>query len=99
LARSFALPSTYGLLVENVGSGTAAARAGLRAGTTPVVVAGESYRIGGDIIVGADGKPVSTISDLRNVIQAKKPGDTLSLELWRGTHRKKVQIKLGEPPG
>jgi S1-C subfamily serine protease len=99
LARAFALPSSYGLLVENVTDGTAAARAGIRPGTTPVVVAGESYRIGGDIIVSADGKPISSVSDLRNVIQTKNPGDVLTLQLWRGAHRQAVEIRLGRPPG
>jgi S1-C subfamily serine protease len=54
LAKSFALPTAYGLLVEGVESGTAGEQAGLRAGSTSVVVAGESYRIGGDIIVAVD---------------------------------------------
>jgi len=99
LARSFALPTTYGLLVESVTAASAAADAGLRAGTTPVVLAGESYRIGGDIIVAADGKPISSVAELRDVIQAKKPGDSLRLELWRGSSKKTVEIKLGRPPG
>jgi S1-C subfamily serine protease len=99
LAHSFALPSSYGLLVEHVTPGTAAASAGLHAGTTPVILAGETYRIGGDIIVAADGKPMTSVSGLRDVIQAKKPGDTLKLELWRGKDKQTVEIRLGRPPG
>src|SRR5262249_41636144 len=51
LARTFSLPCDYGLLVQHVAPGSAAAHAELRAGTTSAIVAGESYRLGGDIIV------------------------------------------------
>src|SRR5437764_12007183 len=60
LARLFNLPVSHGLLVQAVTPGSAAARAGLRAGSTPVLIQGESYALGGDIIVDADGRPVST---------------------------------------
>ena len=36
--------------------GSGASRAGLQAGTTQVVLAGESYNLGGDIVVQADGQ-------------------------------------------
>ena len=99
LAKSFALPTAYGLLVEGVESGTSGEQAGLRAGSTSVVVAGESYRIGGDIIVAVDGKPVTSVSQLRNVLQTKKPGDSLALQLWRGKEKQTVHVRLGRPPG
>ncbi|HEY4347680.1 MAG TPA: trypsin-like peptidase domain-containing protein [Gaiellaceae bacterium] len=99
LARSFALPCDYGLIVQSVTSGSAAAGAGLRAGTTSVVVAGESYRIGGDIVVAADGVPVTREAQLREVIQTKKPGDRLSLLIWRGAKKEMVHVTLGRSPG
>ncbi len=99
LAKSFALPTPYGLLVEGVESGTAGEQAGLRAGSTSVVMAGDSYRIGGDIIVAVDGKPVTSVSQLRNVLQTKKPGDPLVLEVWRGKEKRTVHVRLGRPPG
>jgi S1-C subfamily serine protease len=99
LAKSFALPTAYGLLVEGVESGTAGEQAGLQAGSTSVVVAGESYRIGGDIIVAVDGKPVTSVSQLRNVLQTKKPGDSLVLQVWRGNEKRTVHVRLGRPPG
>jgi S1-C subfamily serine protease len=98
LARSYALPCNYGLLVQAVTPGSSAALAGLRAGSTPVVVAGESYLIGGDIIVAANGKTVSSDSQLRNIVEAMKPGDTLALKIWRGDRKETVHVKLGEPP-
>jgi S1-C subfamily serine protease len=99
LARSFSLPCNYGLIVQSVIPGTAAAGAGLRSGSTPIVDAGESYLIGGDIIVAANGIPVTREAQLREVIQTLKPGDRLSLEIWRGRKKESVSVTLGRSPG
>jgi len=99
LARTFSLPCDYGLLVQHVTPHSAAADASLRSGRTSVVVAGESYRLGGDIIVAANGVPVASEAQLRNVIQTMKPGDHLALRLWRGAREETVRVTLGRPPG
>jgi S1-C subfamily serine protease len=99
LARSFALPSGYGLIVQSVTPGSAAALAGLRAGSTAVAVSGESYRLGGDIIVAAAGKPITSEAQLRDVIKAMKPGQTLALQIWRGSAKQTIHVRLGRPPG
>ena len=52
LAKLFHLPSNTGLLIQDVQAGSGADKAGLKAGKTAVVVQGESYQVGGDIIVG-----------------------------------------------
>ena len=57
LAKLFHLPSTSGLLIQDVQAGSGADKAGLRAGKTAVVVQGESYQVGGDLIVAIDGAP------------------------------------------
>jgi S1-C subfamily serine protease len=99
LARLFDLPVSHGLLVQSVTPGSAAARAGLRAGSNPVLVQGESYALGGDIIVDADGKPVSTQSQLRQLLTVHKPGDRVALSYYRGTAKRHVEVTLGRPPG
>jgi len=98
LARVFRLPVKQGLLVEGVRRGSGAAKAGLEAGTTQVVLAGESYRLGGDVIVKADGVRLSSLARLRDLIAAKKPGDTIELELYRGNSTRTVEVKLGRQP-
>jgi S1-C subfamily serine protease len=87
LASTMNLPVESGLLVETVTSGSGAEKAGLRSGDRPAIVGGESYRLGGDVIVTADGKSVSDIDGLRAIIAAKKPGDTLSLTIYRGQEK------------
>lgn len=98
LARAFDLPSTSGLLVEGVAAGSAAHWAGLRAGRTTVVLAGESYLVGGDIIVTANGEPVRNQAQLRDVLETLRPGQRLRLELWRGGKEETIAITLGRPP-
>jgi S1-C subfamily serine protease len=98
LARVFRLPVTKGLLVQSVQPGSGASKAGLKAGTTQVVLAGESYNLGGDIIVGAGGAPIASLDKLRDVVAAKKPGDKLDLEIYRGSKRTTVTVKLGRQP-
>ena len=59
------LPASKGVLVGAVKPGSPAAKAGLEGGTTQVVVAGESYQLGGDMIVAIDGKQVASVDALR----------------------------------
>jgi len=98
IARLFRLPVRRGLLVERVEAGSAADEAGLRGGTTEVVVAGESWQLGGDVIVRADGVRVETDDRLRDVISAKRPGDTVELEIYRGEQELTLKVKLGRQP-
>jgi S1-C subfamily serine protease len=95
IARLFHLPVTRGVLVASVRPGSGAARAGLRSPTSHVTVEGESWPAGGDLIVKADGRAVSTIESLIDVIAAKEPGDQIDLEVIRGTRRIHVTVKLG----
>ncbi len=98
LARVFRLPVASGVIVERVEPGSAAAKAGLRGGTTEVTLAGESYTLGGDVIVKADGLRVTSIPRLRDVIGAKRPGDRLTLEIYRGDRPMTIEVKLGRQP-
>jgi S1-C subfamily serine protease len=98
LARVFRLPASKGLLVQSLQPGSGAAKAGLKAGTTQVVLAGESYNLGGDIIVGAGGTPVATLDKLRDVVAAKKPGEKLRLRVYRGSKLTSIEVELGRQP-
>lgn len=98
LARVFRLPAQRGILVERVEAGSAAAKAGLRGGTTEVTLAGESYTLGGDVIVRADGVRVTSIARLRDLIRAKRPGDPMTLEIYRGEEPMTLKVKLGRQP-
>jgi S1-C subfamily serine protease len=98
LARTYNLPSRAGVLVEDVRSGSGASKAGLEGGETQVVVAGETYVLGGDIIVALDGKKISSIEELRDAIAARKPGDEVEIEIYRDAEKTSVNITLGRQP-
>jgi S1-C subfamily serine protease len=100
---SLNLPVKSGALVEKVESGTAAAKAGIHAGNVEAKIDGGEVDVGGDIIVGVDGKQVKTSEELAADIGAKKPGDTVSVELLRangtgGYAKKTITVTLGERP-
>src|SRR6476659_8254833 len=95
MARIFGLPVQKGLLVESVAAGSGADRAGLHGGTDQVVVEGESYQLGGDVITEADGMPVSTTERLREIVSEHKPGDSLPVVFYRQAQELKADVKLG----
>ncbi len=98
LARVLRLPVDEGVLIEGVAEGSAAAKAGLRGGTTDVVVAGESHVLGGDVIVAMGGKRVGSTDELRDALASRKPGQTVDVQLHRGTKIVTLAVTLGRQP-
>src|SRR3989442_3748824 len=98
IGRLFHLQVTSGVLVASVRPGTGAAKAGLKPATNQVTVEGESWPAGGDVIVKVDGQPVPSVERFVDLIAAKKPGDTIDLEVVRGTSRIHLNVKLGRQP-
>ena len=98
IAKILHLPVQHGLMVARVIGGSGAEKAGLVAGKTPVIVAGESWPAGGDIVVKADGHPVATIERLRDLVSQKKPGESVTLDVYRDKTKLTVKVKLGRQP-
>jgi S1-C subfamily serine protease len=98
LAQTYKLPVRTGVLVARVRRGSGAARAGLRPGHSHVVVAGETYVLGGDIIVSFDGKKISTVDQLRDAVAEHQTGDKVKLVIYRDAKRKSVRVTLGRQP-
>ncbi len=100
---SLNLPVKSGALIQKVEAGSPAAKAGIRAGNIEAKVAGNEISVGGDIVVGFDGKKVTSSESLASYVATKKPGDTVTLELLResgsgGYTKKNVTVTLGERP-
>jgi len=98
VAETYNLPVGQGVLVESVTRESGAGKAGLQGGETQVVVAGETYVLGGDIIVAFDGKQISSIEQLRDAIAGHKPGDKVSLVIYRDAKKTGVTVTLGRQP-
>jgi S1-C subfamily serine protease len=98
VAKKYNLASPVGVLIEKVSKGSGAQKAGLHAGKTRVVVAGETWVLGGDIIVTVDGGKITSVAQLRDVVAAHKPGDTLTITVFRKAKRTSVKVTLGRQP-
>jgi S1-C subfamily serine protease len=98
LADNFRVPVDKGVLIQRVVAGSPAAEAGLKGGTTQVVLAGQTYWLGGDAITKVDGQTVETTDQLASVVTSKQPGDSLELEVHRGEETLNVTVELGRQP-
>jgi len=90
---------TYGVLVQTVVSGGAAATAGIRGGTTSSVVEGSTYNTGGDVIVSVDGvKVVNTYALASYLEENVTAGETVQLGIIRSGVSMTVSVVLGAMP-
>ena len=91
-----AVPS--GAAVTEVHTGAPAEKAGLRAATGTRTVEGQEIPSGGDVVVEFDGEAISTSAELQSAVDAKKPGDVVSLTVLRGGKRRTLDVTLGTRP-
>jgi S1-C subfamily serine protease len=96
------LPAKSGALVQSVQSGTPAEKAGIHGGDVEAKLNGEPIELGGDIIVGIDGKPITSAEGLASAIESKKPGQSISVELIRSGNgspeHKTIKVTLAQKP-
>jgi len=98
LAKTARLPAQKGVIVSSVVEGSPAAEAGLKGGTRTVVVEGNTYTVGGDVITKADGRQLESADQLRDIVTSKDPGDDLSLQVHRDGSTETVTVTLGSQP-
>ena len=92
------LPLTDGLLVEVVEPGSPAERNGLRAGRLDIAVSGRSLLVGGDIVTGVNGTPLTSQVKLREAMRALRVGETVRLTVFRDGELRNVEYVLPERP-
>jgi putative serine protease PepD len=98
VADKYNLAVKKGVVVESVTQDSGADKAGLKGGKTQVVVAGETFVLGGDIIVSFGGKRISSIEQLRDAVAAHKPGDKVKVVIYRDANKTSVTVTLGRQP-
>ena len=90
---------TYGFLITQITSGGPADKAGLRAGTAQVQVAGTSVTIGGDIITAINGTRIRNTDDLSTYLEENTiPGQTISVTVIRNKVTLTLPLVLGVRP-
>ena len=98
LARKLGLPVDDGALIADVVKGGPADKAGLRGGARQVRFQASLAKVGGDVITKINGHPITRSNDFSNQITQYKPGDRITLEVYRGSQRRTAQVTLGERP-
>jgi putative serine protease PepD len=87
-----------GVAVTEVRSGTPADDAGLQAATGTDTIDGQEIPTGGDVIVAVDGTAISSSAGLQSAVDAKRPGDTISLTIVRDGKTRTLRVALGTRP-
>ncbi len=91
--------NTRGALIVSVTKDGPADEAGLNGGTTDTVIEGTSVKVGGDVIIGVEGKTVRSLYDLVFYLERyHRPGDKIDLTLIRDQGIMELQLVLGVRP-
>jgi S1-C subfamily serine protease len=98
LAKALNLPVEEGVIVQTVVNDGPADEAGIEGGTTSATIDGAEVRLGGDIITEVDGKKVSSMDELVEIVGGSKPGDELELTVVRDGDEETVDVTLGTQP-
>jgi len=96
LANQIGLPSDYGVLIQRVLPGGAAANAGLKGGSQRAALGNTPVMLGGDFIVAIDGQEITSAQDISSVMNAHKAGDQVTVTIFRGRRREDVKVTLSE---
>jgi S1-C subfamily serine protease len=99
LAQAIGLKEPRGFLVIDTVAGSPADKAGLKGGTKESKVDGASVKLGGDVIVNIDGKPVRKIDDILVYLEGQKSvGDPIKLTVLREGKALDITAELGARP-
>jgi len=98
LAGVVRLPVTPGYLVEVVYDGSPADRAGVRGGNLSVVVQGEEYLLGGDILTAINGTSIRTHSDYVTRVKTLRVGQRVKISVVRDGQPREMTLTVSERP-
>ena len=96
VAEALHLPVNEGLMVERVTPGGPAERAGLKGGDRPAILGTGRIMLGGDIVTGIDGRPITGQTDLTLALNRKRPGDVVKVEYYHGGQKMTAQVTLND---
>src|ERR1700746_2327091 len=98
-AEALGLPAQEGLLVQTTSRGGPAAEAGIRGGDRVAQAGMRRFYIGGDVLTALDGQKIANRVDVDLMLNKKRPGEEVTITLFRGGKKMDVKVKLGERPG
>lgn len=81
LVKAFNLKVNQGAVISRIESNSAADKAGLEPG---------------DVIIGANGRPVKNSHDIRNIVGLMQVGEEVRIEYYHGNERKQTTATIGK---
>ncbi|MDH4102964.1 MAG: trypsin-like peptidase domain-containing protein [Thermoleophilia bacterium] len=87
-----------GVAVTKVQPERPAEKAGLRAATGSKTVDGQERPTGGDVIIAFAGVPVDSAAALQSAVDARRPGDEVSITILRDGERRTIEVTLSVRP-
>jgi S1-C subfamily serine protease len=97
LAAVFNLPQPVGLLVQRVARTSPAAEAGVRGGTIRATIGGETFVVGGDVILDVQGLPItgrSSYEAIQERLSRLHPGMPITITVLRDGRRVQLTGRL-----
>ncbi|MBQ6780520.1 MAG: trypsin-like peptidase domain-containing protein [Treponema sp.] len=98
IAQYAGLEISTGILVSSVKKGSGAEKGGIRGGTKAVQYGSRwnpsTIYLGGDIITGIDNITIRTYADYTSALESKRPGDTVTVTVWRDGKSQKLKVVL-----
>jgi 2-alkenal reductase len=99
VADALHLPTSRGVLIQEIVPGGPADKAGLRGGNRQETVRGIPLAVGGDIIIAVDGTPIDSFDHMISYLIAKtEVGQVVKITFLRGDQTLEVDLTVGERP-
>jgi S1-C subfamily serine protease len=98
LARALNLPVKQGVIVQSVVKNGPAEKAGIEGGNTTATIEGSEVSLGGDIITEANGKKISGMEEIVEIVNKAEAGDELELTILHNGSPKTVKVTLADRP-
>jgi serine protease Do len=87
-----------GFLVETLDPGSPAEKAGIKGGMFPIILAGEEFLFGGDIIISGNGLSFDKLENFEAFVQNMKIGNKVKLSIFRDGALVDVEFIVPERP-
>lgn len=98
IVEAMGLKISRGVLITEVRKGSPAEMAGLRSGNKQLTINDSKVNIGGDVIIGMDGRGVKSLEDLLSYLSQKSPEDVTTLTIIRDDTELTIKVTLGTRP-
>jgi S1-C subfamily serine protease len=99
LAQAVGANVTYGVLIEHTVIGGPAAKSGLKSGTQSIEISGQTYTVGGDVIISINGTRIANADVFSTYLERNTiPGEIIQVGIIRSGTYMVVTVVLGERP-